>query len=147
MITCLVTLFRAACNFCMSITIHLPFLSLGWPFIWEPPANGLTKFPSLPHALRVGMMLNTGVHVIMYCYYAMKTLGRDPWWKKQLTQLQITQFGINIFVGLVWFYWSKESDCSGDIYSIGLTLFANVTFMLLFIEMYKKIHIEKDKIH
>lgn len=46
------------------------------------------------------MLLNTGVHILMYWYYASKTVGVEPWWKKHLTQIQITQFGINICVGL-----------------------------------------------
>jgi hypothetical protein len=97
------------------------------------------------------MLLNTTVHILMYYYYARKTLGGDVWWKRYLTQLQITQFAINICVGggkemvilsliLVWFIWNNTYNCSGDTYSVGLTLIANVTFMLMFVQMYNRNH-------
>ncbi|XP_046353443.1 elongation of very long chain fatty acids protein 4-like [Haliotis rufescens] len=41
-------------------------------------------------------MLNSGVHIAMYLYYALSCLGphmqKYLWWKKYLTRLQLTQF-------------------------------------------------------
>lgn len=42
--------------------------------------------------------LNLMVHVFMYYYYAMATLGHKVWWKRHLTALQIAQFIIDVVV-------------------------------------------------
>ncbi|KAH7637083.1 hypothetical protein HUG17_7289 [Dermatophagoides farinae] len=41
-------------------------------------------------------LLNTFIHTIMYIYYTLSALGlrRYTWWKKYVTQLQLTQFVI-----------------------------------------------------
>lgn len=41
-------------------------------------------------------MLNLSVHIPMYAYYALATLGRSPWWKKHLTTGQIVQFCLDV---------------------------------------------------
>jgi len=42
--------------------------------------------------------LNLMVHVFMYYYYAVATLGYKVWWKRHLTTLQIAQFIIDVVV-------------------------------------------------
>jgi len=45
----------------------------------------------------VSVVQNCFVHVVMYSYYLLSAIGfRDVWWKRYLTQLQMTQFFINI---------------------------------------------------
>jgi len=48
-----------------------------------------------------GVMLNSAVHVIMYSYYGLSTLGPHMrqylWWKKYITKLQLAQFVVAIF--------------------------------------------------
>lgn len=44
----------------------------------------------------VPIVLNLLVHVSMYYYYAVATLGRNVWWKKYLTTSQIIQFAIDV---------------------------------------------------
>ena len=44
----------------------------------------------------VPIVLNLTVHVPMYYYYAVATLGQSPWWKKYLTTAQIVQFCIDV---------------------------------------------------
>ena len=44
----------------------------------------------------VPIALNLVVHVAMYCYYALATLGRTVWWKRHLTSAQIAQFAIDV---------------------------------------------------
>eukprot|EP01105_Mastigella_eilhardi_P012720 TRINITY_DN2904_c0_g1_i38.p3 TRINITY_DN2904_c0_g1~~TRINITY_DN2904_c0_g1_i38.p3 ORF type:complete len:170 (+),score=45.14 TRINITY_DN2904_c0_g1_i38:751-1260(+) len=39
-----------------------------------------------------GAMVNSFVHVVMYLYYALCSIGIHPWWKRYLTQLQMIQF-------------------------------------------------------
>eukprot|EP01103_Thecamoeba_quadrilineata_P004978 TRINITY_DN1483_c0_g1_i1.p1 TRINITY_DN1483_c0_g1~~TRINITY_DN1483_c0_g1_i1.p1 ORF type:complete len:277 (-),score=9.05 TRINITY_DN1483_c0_g1_i1:109-909(-) len=86
----------------------------------------------------VGIFLNTGVHCIMYWYYFNASLGHNLWWKKYLTQLQMTQFVIN-FVGLIfWIYYELTYDCAGTIGTSILSLFTMITFFLLFLRFYLK---------
>lgn len=42
--------------------------------------------------------LNLCVHVAMYYYYAVTTLGYKVWWKRHLTTMQIVQFVIDVVV-------------------------------------------------
>ena len=44
----------------------------------------------------VPIVLNLTVHVAMYYYYAVATLGRSVWWKRLLTTWQIVQFAIDV---------------------------------------------------
>ncbi|XP_018496161.1 elongation of very long chain fatty acids protein AAEL008004 [Galendromus occidentalis] len=82
----------------------------------------------------LGLIVNSGIHVVMYTYYFLAALGphMQPylWWKKYITKAQITQFVflmIHILIPLVY-------DCGypkGMIYlafsqgALGLTLFIN----------------------
>jgi len=61
--------------------------SLGWitlRYCWQAPAIGLFA------------LLNSLVHIIMYSYYALASLGpqiqKYLWWKRYITQLQLGQF-------------------------------------------------------
>ena len=53
-----------------------------------------TRFVSL-HLLTVFLWLSSGclfnslVHVVMYYYYMLVTLGKSVWWKKYLTVFQV----------------------------------------------------------
>ena len=48
-----------------------------------------------------GMALNSGVHIVMYSYYAMKAFLplQEIAWKKRITQLQILQFVLGVYIG------------------------------------------------
>ena len=41
--------------------------------------------------------MNSIVHVLMYTYYLLASLGIRPWWKKLLTQFQLFQFCLCCF--------------------------------------------------
>ncbi|KAL3200657.1 hypothetical protein MRX96_012938 [Rhipicephalus microplus] len=49
--------------------------------------------------------LNTFVHVVMYTYYFLSSIGPKAqkylWWKRYLTQLQITQFIVAMVHGSI----------------------------------------------
>ncbi|XP_059608102.1 elongation of very long chain fatty acids protein 4-like [Phlebotomus argentipes] len=49
-----------------------------------------------------------GVHVLMYLYYGLSTLGptvaKYLWWKKYLTMIQMIQFIIGMLIALVSYY-------------------------------------------
>ncbi|XP_014357322.2 elongation of very long chain fatty acids protein 4 [Papilio machaon] len=57
-------------------------------------------------------MLNCFVHVVMYTYYALASLGpqyaKYIWWKKYLTTLQLTQF---LLIICYLIYHNKTSPC------------------------------------
>ena len=38
-------------------------------------------------------LANSVVHVLMYSHYLLSAFGVDAWWKRQLTALQLVQFG------------------------------------------------------
>lgn len=81
-----------------------------------------------------------------YYYYAVRTLGSQPWWKEYLTQLQIVQFYINLLGLAAWGAWTTlhpTQACHGDWLSWGLTVLANVTFLHLFIQMYRETYRKK----
>lgn len=50
------------------------------------------------------IMLNSIVHVLVYLHYVLAALGRQSWWSRYLTSLQLTQFLVSerFMPGLVW---------------------------------------------
>ena len=50
------------------------------------------------------------VHVVLYLYYGLTSIGIQPDWKKKLTEFQIIQFLIDLVHGLVGF--AKHNFCS-----------------------------------
>eukprot|EP00240_Pyramimonas_obovata_P015845 CAMPEP_0118928726 /NCGR_PEP_ID=MMETSP1169-20130426/5909_1 /TAXON_ID=36882 /ORGANISM="Pyramimonas obovata, Strain CCMP722" /LENGTH=297 /DNA_ID=CAMNT_0006870771 /DNA_START=283 /DNA_END=1177 /DNA_ORIENTATION=- len=92
----------------------------------------------------VPIIINLAVHVVMYYYYAMATLGVKVWWKRHLTTFQILQFVIDVAVcslatvlklawmdGRVW-----GADCGGTLaagyFGTGLLF----SYLLLFINFF-----------
>ncbi|XP_053672788.1 elongation of very long chain fatty acids protein 4 [Anopheles nili] len=89
------------------------------------------------HAAFIGV-LNSFVHIIMYSYYLIAALGpryqKYLWWKRYLTTLQLTQFGIM----LCYFVLINSLQCHVP---RALTYFfvSNITiFLFLFINFYRK---------
>ncbi|KDQ17894.1 hypothetical protein BOTBODRAFT_29199 [Botryobasidium botryosum FD-172 SS1] len=44
----------------------------------------------------IAIMLNLAVHVVMYYYYYAAASGQKIWWKRYLTQMQISQFVVDV---------------------------------------------------
>jgi elongation of very long chain fatty acids protein 7 len=80
--------------------------------------------------------LNTFVHVIMYTYYFLSAFGphmqKFLWWKKYLTQLQITQFIIAMIHGAIPLFY----DCGYPRLYVYLAMPQGVLFLYLFIQFY-----------
>jgi len=95
--------------------------------------------------LWIGMTLNTFVHCIMYWYYFNLSLGHQFWWKRYLTQLQMTQFIVNFVALLYWFYLKYNYDCQGVTVVSLLGLWTMVTFFLLFLRFYVRSYTPKKK--
>lgn len=49
----------------------------------------------------ITILLNSGVHAVMYTYYFLSLHTRDIWWKRYLTMLQILQFAMYNIHGVV----------------------------------------------
>ncbi|KAJ9073276.1 Fatty acyl-CoA elongase/Polyunsaturated fatty acid specific elongation enzyme [Entomophthora muscae] len=98
----------------------------------------------------VPIVLNLGVHVVMYYYYFLATFNIKVWWKKYITVMQITQFVIDlaviyyclfIILGVRQFdMLSNTSDCQG---SLGAAFFGAgllSSYLLLFIQFFFKVY-------
>lgn len=79
----------------LHVTHHTIVVLNGWMFM-QFGSDGQTVF---------GVCLNAFVHIIMYTYYFLASLGpsvqRYLWWKRYLTSLQIGQFVVMIVHALI----------------------------------------------
>jgi fatty acid elongase 3 len=86
----------------------------------------------------IGITFNTAVHVVMYYYFYLKSIGITPSWKKYVTTFQVVQFMFSIlFIGITFnFAWNRkpEKQCKGLNIVIG-SLFFNVTLLYGFIQV------------
>lgn len=81
-----------------------------------------------------GLLFNTLVHVVMYYYYALKSLGLKVWWKKYITQLQIVQFvsSIVLLAVTLYKYSFSEEGCAG-MGPLAANLMFNATLLVQFV--------------
>ena len=83
--------------------------------------------------------LNSFVHIWMYGYYFMKACGiRDIWWKKYLTQLQLTQFVWNMGDAVYGIYMkhSGRHTCNFPEWMIWAMIGYMVSLVALFLNFY-----------
>lgn len=83
-----------------------------------------------------GMVFNTFVHVVMYYYYARRTLGVKVAWKRWITKLQMIQFMTSfvLFAVTLKMHYDRVAvaeTCSG-ITSLIVTICFNVTMLVQF---------------
>ena len=86
-------------------------------------------------------ILNGGIHVAMYYYYAVSGMYEyKPWWKKYLTQMQINQFITMEVISLVWLYYRYVIDdqCPGTILVFILGIVLVLSFIVLFRSFQRK---------
>jgi len=106
----------------------------------------------------VPITLNLAVHVLMYYYYALTSMGIRPWWKQWVTRLQIIQFIIDIIaayscVGLLAaskMSWSKGTrwalSCEGTNWAAISGIGILSSYLWLFLGFYGKTYaIRKTK--
>mmetsp|Transcript_16125 Transcript_16125/g.41911 ORF Transcript_16125/g.41911 Transcript_16125/m.41911 type:complete len:260 (-) Transcript_16125:96-875(-) len=86
----------------------------------------------------LALLFNTGVHVFMYFYYFMCSIGRPPKWKKAITNIQIWQF-VSSFLLSVPFWWIHYTvkPCSGFQAMVFNTVF-NLMLLFLFANFHRK---------
>jgi len=84
-------------------------------------------------------ILNAGIHIFMYYYFAMQCLGFSIWWKRYLTSAQIIQFYVDCFTSVPFaFFWAYGYRCRGDIRAWILANIGGVLLILLFMNFYRQ---------
>ncbi|CAN8027084.1 unnamed protein product, partial [Ixodes persulcatus] len=91
----------------------------------------------------LGLGLNVFVHIVMYSYYFLATLGPSVrkylWWKKYLTRLQIAQFVIIILHLSIPLY----VDCGFPRYLVYLGSAQTFLILCLFVNFYIQAYIRR----
>ncbi len=87
------------------------------------------------------MLTNCFIHVIMYGYYFLCSVGRPPRWKKVVTQSQILQFVFSFAMGLAFLavrlHRKRGQACSGEP-SLAMNVGINAVFLTLFVDFHRK---------
>ncbi|KAH9383210.1 hypothetical protein HPB48_024045 [Haemaphysalis longicornis] len=85
-----------------------------------------------------GIIFNGSVHVIMYSYYFLSSLGpavqKHLWWKRHLTQLQLAQFVILFCHMLIPVF----NDCGFPLVMACILLPQGIFFLVMFMRFYKR---------
>ncbi|XP_068630629.1 very long chain fatty acid elongase 4-like [Battus philenor] len=88
------------------------------------------------HYVLIGAM-NSFVHVIMYSYYGISSLGpqytKYLWWKKHLTKIQLVQFVLAL---TTTYFQQKLSPCPMPDFVQNFFMFALISFFVLFMDFY-----------
>ncbi|XP_047318547.1 putative elongation of fatty acids protein DDB_G0272012 [Impatiens glandulifera] len=95
----------------------------------------------------IGVATNASVHVLMYCYYFACAIGRQPKWKKAVTNCQIVQFVFGFLLSTVMIYYHfTGSGCSG-IWQWCFNAVFNATLLAMFVDFHsnKNNYVIKDK--
>ncbi|XP_034191068.1 very long chain fatty acid elongase 7 [Osmia lignaria lignaria] len=102
-----------------------------------------TKFLAGGHITFLGT-INSFVHIVMYTHYLVTSLRLSkPWWKKYITQIQLTQFCL-ILLHFVLLAWSE--DCGFPKWTAAVMIPQNVFMIVLFADFYYKAYIRKPKV-
>jgi len=82
---------------------------------------------------------NCSVHIPMYYYYAMSSLGKNVWWKKYITKMQIFQFVVDISANCIGFYYHLigGKTCSGALPAWVFGQAVLISFLILFLFFYR----------
>ncbi len=98
-----------------------------------------------PNILIPFMVINTTIHVIMYAYYGLASLGPQMqpylWWKRYITQLQLLQFAVLFLYGVAFALFQTgypQWMCTNQIVQA-------VVYMVLFSRFYLQTYRRKIK--
>jgi hypothetical protein len=89
--------------------------------------------------------LNSFVHIIMYFYYMVSAMGpkyqKYIWWKKYMTWIQLTQFGIMLtYLFSIWVFNCKLHKSLTYFFAVNV-----IVFIYLFADFYRKAYVKKNK--
>ena len=99
----------------------------------------------------VGVIFNSFVHIFMYQFFAACLTGRQLWWKKHLTGLQIVQFISSFVLALPYLYYDLSPNlpqitlglhCTGS-QSFLFSMPLNLSFLVLFWRLYQRSYVQK----
>ncbi|XVE67350.1 hypothetical protein DITRI_Ditri08aG0153600 [Diplodiscus trichospermus] len=91
------------------------------------------------------MFTNCVVHVVMYTYYLMCSIGMRPKWKKMVTDFQLLQFWASFLImAILAFYHFTGSGCSG-ILSWSFNAVFIISLLFLFSDFHAKSYSPKVK--
>jgi len=120
---------------------HVITLPLSWILYIDNSANGT-----------ICAWANMFVHTPMYYYYTIAALGGTVWWKKYITQIQITQFVFCIFLMIYDYILLRPLDSkyclkhkSYPYNSILWSAIIYLTFLILFIKLYIDVYKSRKK--
>lgn len=87
----------------------------------------------------VGLLANTGIHVLMYFYYMMHSLGYPPPWRKFVTNSQIVQFlfSFGVSIPMCYYHFTTKGGCAGFPAWVYNVIF-NFTLLLLFTNFHRQ---------
>jgi hypothetical protein len=110
-------------HFAFQVYHHSLAMLMVWVFLTYTPA-----------LWQIGMLFNTAVHVIMYYYFLLCTLGKPPKWKRHVTRFQILQFITSLccFAYTSNLVLGRGEACAGYGALVASTVF-NATFLYQFI--------------
>ncbi|XP_026282366.1 elongation of very long chain fatty acids protein AAEL008004 [Frankliniella occidentalis] len=113
---------------------QLSFLHLYHHTVMPIVSWGCVKYMPGGHGTFIGFV-NCFVHIVMYTYYLLASLGyTNLWWKRHVTRLQLIQFCATfIHSAQLCFY-----DCGFPRFTLVLTLPNSVYFYYLFKDFYQK---------
>ncbi|XP_060047295.1 elongation of very long chain fatty acids protein 7 isoform X2 [Erinaceus europaeus] len=118
---------------------HHTIMPWTWWFGVKFAAGGLGTF----HAL-----LNTAVHVVMYCYYGLCALGpayqKYLWWKKYLTSLQLVQF-IIITIHISQYFFMEDCSYQFPVF-VYIIMSYGCIFLLLFLHFWYRAYTKGQRL-
>jgi len=119
---------------------ELSFLHVYHHFIVIPLFWNLQASHSMGHYLLV--LTNTFVHVVMYYYFVLSTLGYRVWWKKWVTILQIGQFFFDMLTNwpLLYTEYFNTYNCTSNVWAIWFGQFIGLSFVILFGRLYWRLY-------
>lgn len=90
-------------NFFLHVYHHSLVIFMAW--IWLQSSASM-QF--------IGLLFNTAVHVVMYYYFYLKSIGITPKWKSWVTKFQIVQFVTSVVCFFITLYYSWSRNAVGE---------------------------------
>uniref|UniRef100_A0A7S1LGW8 Elongation of fatty acids protein n=1 Tax=Alexandrium catenella TaxID=2925 RepID=A0A7S1LGW8_ALECA len=83
------------------------------------------------------VIMNAGVHIVMYYYFAAASTGRRIWWRRYVTIVQIAQFctAAPCALAYLWFHFTAPGGCS-DVGTFVLIGAFDGSLLLLFLRFF-----------